>query len=112
MAGPGLSCHQALVALSRPLAFLSGCTECRRPGFRKSAATPVRYLEHRGVQVCGPSSPGQHSAGSLSPWWAVLCGCGSPGCRRPLSTTCWGCGLCLTGPAYSGTDVWCQHLCL
>lgn len=66
-------------ALSRPLAFLSGCTECRRPGFRKSAATPVRYLEHRGVQVCGPSSPGQHPAGSLSPWQAVLCRCGSLG---------------------------------
>ena len=47
MAGPGLSCRQALAALSRPLAFLSGCTECRRPGFGKSAATPVRYLRAR-----------------------------------------------------------------
>lgn len=32
-----------------------------------------------------------------------------PGCRCPLSTASWGCGLCLTGPASSGTDAWFQH---
>lgn len=88
MAGPWLASQQALEALSWPLAFLSGCTECRRPGPRKRAAAPVR--------VWGPSSPGLHTAGSLSPWRAVLCGCGSLGAGvlcplRPGAASAVGC---------------------